>query len=120
YMWYRSLVRLRRRIRRDRSETLSSMHPIYAPHGSFVLFSRGYFENGGILDYPLPLYGEEIFVAETCRAIGADVVYVPEIEVQHDEHVSTRLLNSKRVSRSMYAAMEMAEQLRSRKIAPSD
>lgn len=62
---------------------------IYAPHGSFILFNREYFERGGNLRSGAFMYGEEIFVAETCRRIGLNVTYLPALEVLHDEHVST-------------------------------
>ena len=63
--------------------------PIYAAHGSFFIFSRRYFEAGGILDGNLFLYGEEISVAEICRSLGLPVVYEPSLCVLHKEHRST-------------------------------
>lgn len=62
---------------------------IYAPHGSFVIFSRTFFEAGGYLDENLFLYGEEISVAEICRSLGLSVIYEPQLCVFHNEHQST-------------------------------
>lgn len=72
---------------------------VYAPHGSFLAFTRAYFERGGTLDYPSFLFGEEIFVAETCRALGLRARYEPGLEVLHEEHVTTGVLRSRRIAR---------------------
>jgi GT2 family glycosyltransferase len=62
---------------------------IYAAHGSFFIFSRRYFQTGGVLDENLFLYGEEVSVAEICRSLGLHVVYEPSLCVLHKEHGST-------------------------------
>ena len=72
--------------------------PIYAPHGSFFIFSRRYFEAGGCLDGNLFLGGEEVSVAETCRSLCLPVVYEPSLRVLHNEHTCT----GKRISRFSY------------------
>ena len=84
----RSRLAAKTRQRRT-SVTPAEPRPIYAPHGSFLLFSREYFERGGTLNAGAFLYAEEIFVAETCRRLGLEVLYRPDLELQHDEHVST-------------------------------
>jgi GT2 family glycosyltransferase len=72
--------------------------PIYAAHGSFLIFSRRYFEAGGYLDENLFLYGEEISVAEICRSLNLPILYEPSLLVLHDEHQST----GKVISRTSY------------------
>jgi GT2 family glycosyltransferase len=72
--------------------------PIYAPHGSFMVFSRRYFEAGGYLDCELFLYAEEVSVGENCRRLGLPVVYVPFLSVVHNEHQSLGI----GVTRSMF------------------
>ncbi len=62
---------------------------IYAPHGACMLFRKRYFERGGTLRYPCFLFGEEIFVAETARALGLHVLYQPALRMIHREHVVT-------------------------------
>jgi GT2 family glycosyltransferase len=62
---------------------------IYAPHGSFFIFSRRYFDAGGFLDGNLFLYFEEISVAEICRSLDLTVTYDPSLCVLHNEHQST-------------------------------
>lgn len=83
----RSWLAVRRKdsllIRKAKHET------VYAAHGSFIIFSRRYFEAGGFLDGNLFLYGEEISVAEISRLLGLPVVYVPSLCVFHKEHEST-------------------------------
>lgn len=61
---------------------------IYAPHGSFMIFSRRYFESGGYLDDELFLYGEEISVGEICQRLALPVIYDPSLSVLHNEHQS--------------------------------
>jgi GT2 family glycosyltransferase len=80
--------------------------PIYAPHGACMIFSNEFFARGGSLEVPFFLYGEEIYVAETARALGLQVVYDPSLRLQHDEHQSTGL---RRVLLSRQAATHLRE-----------
>lgn len=92
YALYSRLHEIRQRLRvyRRRGGIVSACD-IYAPHGAFMIFSHSYFEAGATLDYGAFLFGEEIFVAEEARRLGLRVLYVPEIQVSHFEHVSTGL-----------------------------
>jgi GT2 family glycosyltransferase len=74
---------------------------IYAPHGSFLIFSRDYFRAGGNLDSPYFLFGEEIYLAEVLRKLRLDVVYEPSLEVIHQEHKSTKLVKSRKLAREV-------------------
>lgn len=65
---------------------------IYAGHGSFILLTKKYFEQCGIIDYPVFLFGEELYLAEECRKHALRVVYCPDIIVYDSEHVSTSKL----------------------------
>jgi len=71
---------------------------IYAPHGACVIFSRAFFRRGGYLDTNFALYGEEVTVGEVARRIGAAVVYCPELQVVHHEHLAT----GRRLTRALY------------------
>jgi GT2 family glycosyltransferase len=64
--------------------------PIYAPHGSLVIFPRRYFEAGGTLRHGAFLYHEELFVAESGRQHDVPVLYDPALKVIHREHATTR------------------------------
>mgnify|MGYP000885229435 CR=1 FL=1 len=62
---------------------------IYAPHGSCIIFSKRFFNNGGYLDTGFTMYGEEISTAEIARNNNMQVMYLPDLIVLHDEHKST-------------------------------
>jgi len=90
--------------RRRAREQNASRQPIYAPHGSFLIFNRAYFERGGDLDYPEFLFGEEIYIAEKARSLNLKVVYEPSLVVVHEEHRSTKLFKSPEMARYVAAS----------------
>jgi GT2 family glycosyltransferase len=77
---------------------------IYAPHGAFILFHKSYFEAGGTLQHGTFLFDEEIFVAETVKALGLRVVYDPRLEVIHREHSTTGIFRSRMLARRQWEA----------------
>lgn len=78
----------------DRSNGWES---IYASQGACVVFSRRYFDRGGSLDYPMFLFYEEIFVAETVRKLGLSILYNPSLKLFHEDHLSTGLFRSRKM-----------------------
>ena len=64
---------------------------IYAPHGSFIIFSKYFFNNGGYLDQNLTMYGEEFTTAEIARSLKMPIYYEPNMEVVHVEHSSNKI-----------------------------
>ena len=76
--------------------------PIYAPHGSLMIFSKRFFTEGGDINYPCFLFMEEIYVAEIARRLNLDVVYVPTLRIIHNDHVSTGIIRSPQMARHMY------------------
>jgi GT2 family glycosyltransferase len=64
---------------------------IYAPHGSFLLFVKSFFEAGGDLRYPRFLFGEEVYVAEECAARRLTINYCPRLVIHDSDHGSTSL-----------------------------
>lgn len=70
---------------------------IYAPHGSFMIFTRAYFQFGGTFLHQPFLFGEEITVAEFARNKDLSVLYCPILQVYHEEHVTTGLIPSKKI-----------------------
>src|SRR6185312_7910464 len=72
---------------------------IYAAQGACLIFTREYFERGGSLRYGSFLFYEEIFVAETAREIGVDIVYEPTLRVWHDDHASTGFPRSRKMTK---------------------
>lgn len=89
HLQYKAKVALRTRFQSPRTVVLTGSEAIYAPHGAFLILSREYFERGANLDCGAFLFAEEIFLAETCRLLGVQISYRPELHVLHDEHVST-------------------------------
>jgi GT2 family glycosyltransferase len=84
---------------RPGKERTDSTLIIYAPHGSCIIFNRKYFEMGGGLDHISFLFGEEIFVGETVKNIGLNVLYVPDIRLRHYEHSSIGNFISLRINK---------------------
>tara|TARA_Y100001935_G_scaffold255527_1_gene269182 strand:- start:7476 stop:8336 length:861 start_codon:yes stop_codon:yes gene_type:complete len=72
---------------------------IYAPHGSLIIFTKNYFQNGGSLDYPCFLFNEEVFVAETVRELKMQILYDNELVVYDNEHVSTGIMRSRKIAK---------------------
>lgn len=62
---------------------------VYAGHGSFIILTKEYIARCGTVNYPVFLYGEEIYLAEECRRHGLTVVYTPDIRVNDIGKVST-------------------------------
>lgn len=75
-----------------------SQYDIYAPHGSFIIFTKSYFAKGANINYPRFLFGEEIFVGEQCIKTGQRVRYDPDILIHDNEHGSTSKEKSKFIS----------------------
>lgn len=79
---------------------------IYAGHGSFIVLSKEYFKRCGIIDYPVFLFCEEIYLGEQCLRHGLKVAYTPSLVVYDDEHVSTAKFKSKQYCRYNYEAIK--------------
>ena len=67
---------------------------IYAPHGSFIIFTKSYFSIEGSINYPRFLFGEEVFVAEEAINHKLKVIYENRLKVYDIEHGSTSLKNA--------------------------
>lgn len=62
---------------------------IYAGHGSFIILTQEYFKRCGIINYPVFLYDEELYLAEECRIHNLKVIYSPNIIINDIGKVST-------------------------------
>lgn len=89
FYFYRILSEIKSRLR-ARSQTARPA-AMYAPHGSFIIFTKNYFVNGGHLNYPRFLFGEEIFVGEMCRSLSLLVQFNPSLKILDIDHGSTSL-----------------------------
>lgn len=78
---------------------------IYLPYGAVLYFSKCFFDKGCFIDFPLFLFGEELFVAEQCIKANVDILYVPSIRFLNYEHASTSLLSSNTVRKRNYEAI---------------
>lgn len=86
-----------------------TQHPameIYAGHGSFIILTKEYFKRCGIIDYPVFLFCEEIYLGEQCRLHELKVAYEPSLSVEDDEHVSTGSFKGKQYCHYNYKALK--------------
>lgn len=71
---------------------------IYAAHGSFIIFNQIFFKQGGIIDYPIFLFGEEMYVAETMKRMKLKIQYTQSIKIFDFDHGSTSKENTTFIS----------------------
>lgn len=62
---------------------------IYAGHGSFILLSNIFFTNYAKIQYPIFMFGEEIFLAELIRMKQLTVFYDSSLTIYDHDHIST-------------------------------
>lgn len=79
---------------------------IYAPHGSFIIFSNvdGFISQ--YLSYPVFLFGEEIFVGEKANYFKHDVIYLKDIIVNDSDHATTSLQKENFIRKHNLAAIK--------------
>ena len=85
-------------IRRKLNDNSSEKEmPIYAGHGSFLIFSNSFFKKGGYIDNNFFLYAEENTLAEIVLKINGIILYVPDIVIFHESRgtVARRLTKEK-------------------------
>lgn len=82
--------------KRKKFQHTSDRREIYAGHGSFIILSKYFFENHRKLNYPIFLFGEELYLAEEILNIGKKVQYEPSLVIYDNEHVSTSKMKSHR------------------------
>lgn len=68
---------------------------IYAGHGSFMILTKRFFDFCKEINYPIFLFGEELFLAELNRKVGLRVRYIPDLKILDNEHVSTSKMKKK-------------------------
>ena len=79
---------------------------IYAAHGSFIILTNELLRRVPSLNYPIFLFGEEIYIAETARKCGLAVVYSPNLLIHDTEHASTSMMKTKAYRNSNVAALD--------------
>ena len=78
---------------------------IYAGHGSFIILTKRFFEACGIINYPVFLFCEEIYLGEVCQQHGLKVIYEPGIRVNDAEHASTGTFRRSKYCRYNFEAL---------------
>lgn len=68
---------------------------IYAGHGSFMILTKHFFDFYKEINYPIFLFGEELFLAELNKEAGLRVRYIPYLKIYDNEHVSTSKMKKK-------------------------
>ena len=81
-------------ISRTNTKYTEALKP-YAIHGSFMIFSKAFFQKGGTINYPCVLFGEELFIAEQALKLNLNMLYEPSLQVEHHEHATTGIFKSK-------------------------
>lgn len=88
-------IRLRQTSKLKKNNTINikaNRMKIYAGHGSFFILTRKFCTSIGNIDYPVFLFGEEIYIGETCIKFDLKVEFIPELVIYDSEHVSTALM----------------------------
>ena len=63
--------------KRKKYLVVGSPKDVYAGHGSFIILTKYYLSKVGIVNYPVFLFCEEIYLAEMCRINNLLVRYEP-------------------------------------------
>jgi GT2 family glycosyltransferase len=101
--YYYGKSRLMARLSASRQKS-AEIIPVYGIHGCFMIFSRSFFRKGGTLDYPFPLFGEEIHIAELALAAGMRTGFNPGLKVIHHEHRTTGIYKSRTYVGQLHSA----------------
>ena len=80
---------------------------IYAPHGSFMIFTNRFAKFLQLMRYPVFLFGEEIYFAENLRTMNLRVLYEPQLIIDDYDHVSTNKLKKQIYYELHYKAIDM-------------
>ena len=92
---YNAFLLLYYPFKRSGSKRTPSKGHSYSLHGSFMVFSRNYFQKGGHFNYGSFLFGEEIFIGELTQQLKMKVLFDPVYQVIHKEHATTGIFKSR-------------------------
>ena len=81
--------------KRKKYLVVDSPKDVYAGHGSFIILTKYYLSKVGIVNYPVFLFCEEIYLAEMCRINNLLVRYEPDLAVTDFEHISVGKIKKK-------------------------
>lgn len=83
------LNKVKNYFRNKRERVYKEQLQIYAPHGSFMIFTKPFASFLQSFQYPAFLFGEEIYFAENISKLGLQVLYDPQLKVTDHDHEST-------------------------------
>jgi GT2 family glycosyltransferase len=95
---YPSLFRLHKKTFHKRKRKEYPEHTeleIYAGHGSFIILTRNFLKKQIRFNYPVFLFGEEIFFGELMKNADLKVLYLPKLKLYDIDHVSTSQFDDK-------------------------
>jgi GT2 family glycosyltransferase len=78
---------------------------VYAIHGSMMVFDKTFIAQGNF-EHPAFLYGEEILIAEQCRAANWNIGFHSETRVMHQEHSTTGAIKNKKHMRYLHESIK--------------
>ena len=81
--------------KRQPKKTPSADCYIYAPHGSFMIFTNDIWLRRVVMNFEPFLYGEEIYLAEQLKKAGMKTLFAPKLRIRDLDHISTSTLPSK-------------------------
>lgn len=91
----------RKRIEEKAQETM------YAAHGSFMIFTKRFTDFLQHMEYPVFLFGEEIYIAENLRKRGLKTIYETDLVIIDEDHTSTSKMKRKSYFKCNYDAINM-------------
>jgi GT2 family glycosyltransferase len=91
YLYNKTFYKLKRFIGRSKDNSYTENLKIYAPHGSFVIFINCSEFLSQIFDYPIFLFGEEIFIGEILKQKNIPCIFDSTIKILDKDHGSTSL-----------------------------
>jgi len=69
---------------------------VYTVHGSFLIFTKYFFEKGNTLNFPSFLYAEELFIAEQCLKNNSKIYYNSDLKIVHKEHSTSGFIKNRK------------------------
>lgn len=81
---------------------------VWEGNGGFILLTRRYFLHYPKLDYPMFLFGEELYMAERMANAGLVVYYYPALRLNDIGSVSTSKMTSKAICLLSWKAIQYA------------
>ena len=106
-LWYLYNSILHKKRRKRIGEKNNTEKTIYAPHGSFMIFTNSFASFLQDMSFHSFLFCEELFFAENLRKRGLEVVFKPNLVVYDIDHVSTSRIKKRDYFKYNYQSLTM-------------